>query len=211
MRLYDGIFIDGWSEPSNTRRGQLAGQIAILKGIRERVRDNFLILVNTNDHQSPASSPYVNGLLMETVFPWRANSPAEIEKRLTKIENTLTGRRNTAGASHQRSHRLAIRGRLDSRVNLPWLRVFITLSLTHSDGYALFMTNEWDWHDFWDVDLGRPVGATSQLYQGIDGLYIRNSRTVGRSTTTAVTHRWWRCRGGGIGGDRVQQYGTHRA
>ena len=61
--LYDGIFIDGWGN------GGHPGKTAILKGIRERVRDNFLIMVNTNDNQAPASAPYINGLFMETGFP----------------------------------------------------------------------------------------------------------------------------------------------
>lgn len=88
--LYDGIMIDGWAEPSHERVGLVPGQVAILQGIRERVRDDFLILVNTNDHQSPASAPYINGLFMETVFPWRSrHTPEDIEWRLTKIENTL--------------------------------------------------------------------------------------------------------------------------
>ena len=29
------------------------------------------------------------------------------------------------------------------------------------------------WNDFWDADLGRPVGVKGQLYQETDGLYIR--------------------------------------
>ena len=29
------------------------------------------------------------------------------------------------------------------------------------------------WHPFWDADLGRPVGPKAQLYQNIDGLFIR--------------------------------------
>ena len=29
------------------------------------------------------------------------------------------------------------------------------------------------WHDFWDANLGQPVGATAQQYQNIEGLFIR--------------------------------------
>ena len=29
------------------------------------------------------------------------------------------------------------------------------------------------WYDFWDADLGQPVGPKSQFYENIEGLYIR--------------------------------------
>ena len=29
------------------------------------------------------------------------------------------------------------------------------------------------WHNFWGADLGQPVGENGQLYEGIDGLFIR--------------------------------------
>ena len=97
----------------------------------------------------------------------------------------------------------------DSPTNLRWMRVFTTMSLTHSDGYVLYITgirfpnhkHDWRvfevshkvthdrgdihnhhhdhyWYDFWDADLGRPVGEKAQLYQTpkgatINGLFIR--------------------------------------
>ena len=173
--LYDGIFIDGWGEPGSARRGQTPGQVAILKGIRERVRDDFLIMVNTNDHKSPASAPYINGLFMETVFPRRETTPEGIESRLTKIENTLKWAEETV-----REPRInALEGRhydepLDSPRNTRWMRAITTLSLTFSNGYSVFPNQKGEaWYDFWDADLGRPVGETLQLYENRAGLYIR--------------------------------------
>ena len=65
----------------------------------------------------------------------------------------------------------------ESGYNLRWMRLVTTLSLTHTDGYVLFGIGADDalhyWYDFWDADLGRPVGEKGQLYQDIDGLYIR--------------------------------------
>ena len=29
------------------------------------------------------------------------------------------------------------------------------------------------WYDFWDVDLGQPIGAKAQRYENRDGLFIR--------------------------------------
>ena len=56
------------------------------------------------------------------------------------------------------------------------MRACTTLSLTLSDGYVLFAADLGQshyWYDFWDADLGRPVGEKGQLYQKTDGLYIR--------------------------------------
>ena len=174
--LYDGIFIDGWAEYASARRGQLPGQVAILKGIRERARDNFLIMVNTNAHESPASAPYINGLFMETVFPYHERRPDVLERRLTKIENTLKWAETTV-----REPRInALEGRhdynepLDSPGNTQWMRAITTLSLTFSNGYSVFPNQKGKhWYNFWDADLGHPVGETLQLYENRAGLYIR--------------------------------------
>ena len=56
------------------------------------------------------------------------------------------------------------------------------MSLTLSDGYALYTVGHIGgqkqyqkhiWHAFWDANLGQPVGPTTQQYQDIEGLYIR--------------------------------------
>ena len=51
-----------------------------------------------------------------------------------------------------------------------------TLSMTHSDGYALYRGltgSDHLWYPFWDADLGRPVGPKAQRYKDIPGLFIR--------------------------------------
>ena len=173
--LYDGIFIDGWSEWHNERRGQLPGQVAILKGIRERVRDDFLIMVNTNDNQAPASAPYINGLFMETGFPENRSAPEDIEHELTEVENTLKWAETTLlepritgleGSNYRHEPP-------DNPKNMRWMRATTTLALTFSNGYVAFPLRGGPWYDFWNADLGRPVGETLQLYENRPGLYIR--------------------------------------
>ena len=89
----------------------------------------------------------------------------------------------------------------DSPRNQQWMRFFTTMSLTHSDGYVLYAVgldsllhehiwyNEFFpeshndsshvhdhdhyWYDFWDADLGQPIGEKAQLYKNQDGLFIR--------------------------------------
>ena len=173
--LYDGLFIDGWSEWHNERRGQLPGQVAILKGIRERVRDNFLIMVNTNDYQAPASAPYINGLFMENGFPGNRSAPEDIEHELMEVENTVRWAEETLlepriigieGTSYEEEPP-------DTPRNMQWMRAITTLGLTFSDGYVAFPLRGGPWYDFWNADLGRPVGEKGQLYQETEGLYIR--------------------------------------
>ena len=85
--------------------------------------------------------------------------------------------------------------------NQQWMRFFTTMSLTHSDGYVLYAVgldsllhehiwyNEFFpeshndlphvhdhdhyWYDFWDADLGQPIGEKAQLYENREGLFIR--------------------------------------
>jgi hypothetical protein len=89
------------------------------------------------------------------------------------------------------------------------MRLFTTLSATHSDGYVLFgdanampsPDHLHNWYAFWDADLGTPVGAAAVAAQA-DGLFIREfSRgwavfnrsgrpqtvTVGEPTRSAAT------------------------
>ena len=64
----------------------------------------------------------------------------------------------------------------DGPANRRWMRAITSLSLTHSDGYVLFAAHPNHghyWYDFWDADLGQPVGPKSQFYENIEGLYIR--------------------------------------
>ena len=64
----------------------------------------------------------------------------------------------------------------DSPTNKRWMRVFTTMSLTLSDGYVLYGMEDSHrhiWYDFWNADLGRPIGSKAQQYQNIEGLFIR--------------------------------------
>ena len=72
----------------------------------------------------------------------------------------------------------------DSPENRRWMRLFTTMSLTCSDGYALYTIGGFTaeghkqyqnhiWYDFWDANLGQPISPTAQPYQGIPSLYIR--------------------------------------
>ncbi|MDE0084832.1 MAG: dockerin type I domain-containing protein, partial [Candidatus Poribacteria bacterium] len=127
----------------------------------------------------PRSAPYVNGTFMETIDGYSYTGLAEIESTLLWSEqnfrepqiNCLEGRPLPDN-----------RGPLDSPRNQQWMRLFTTMSLTHSDGYVLFVQggqrhpHRHYWYPFWDADLGRPVGGDetkAQLYENHEGLFIR--------------------------------------
>ena len=182
--LYDGIFFDHWREDIAldgyvTNEAEQRARDNILRGIRAATRPNFLIKGNVNIGKIPRTGPYMNGGFMETVVP--ADSDWELANRdLNKAEQTLLWLDNNL-----REPRInALEGwnvlneAHDSPTNLRWMRAFTTLSLTHSNGYVSFrdIINQGHhyWYDFWDTDLGRPVGPKAQLYdEEIPGLYIR--------------------------------------
>ena len=185
--LYDGVFFDFWSE-WRFSPADVDAMLAIVKGIREVTRENFLIMGNSNRYAAPKTGPYINGLFMETGVPstrYKQGGDESIETHLMDIETTLRW-----GANNLRSPQIVgLEGQgftddgepLNSPRNLRWMRAMTVLSLTFSDGYFLYITRDLDgvhmhwhyWYDFWDADLGRPLGEKSQLYEDRPGLYIR--------------------------------------
>ena len=189
--LFDGIHFDWWHEtggvlePAYGARqykhlGNEAEQRArdnILERIRAQTRPDFLIMGNTNRRKIPRTGKHINGGFMETELPGIA-SGALLEKPLTEVESALSWLERNLREPHINAlEGASIRTESpDSPNNLRWMRVFTTMNLTHSDGYVLFQSirnHDHYWYDFWDADLGRPVGEKGQRYQGTDGLYIR--------------------------------------
>ena len=179
--LYDGIFMDIWNELYRNPPSNLEGIVTILKSIRERVHPDFLIMVNSSNQRDPDSAPYLNGLFMESGVPGKWENPSAgftvLENNLSWAEANLRTPVINALETDVLRHEP-----LDSPTNLRYMRAATTLSLTFSDGYVLFRIDSWEgkhmhwhyWYDFWDADLGRPVGPKFQLYDDdIPGLYIR--------------------------------------
>ena len=189
--LYDGIFLDWWHEGRSilfNRAGiadidgkyqklEVVAKLSMLKRIREAVGEDFLILVNTVQSKAIRSAPYVNGTFMET--EWEAENGAYTHHQLSEIEGILLW--SEKNFRYPQINCLEGYGipteNLNSPTNQRWMRVFTTLTLTHSDGYVLYSHDRGHvWYDFWDADLGRPVGGDEtkgQLYENREGLFIR--------------------------------------
>ena len=178
--LWDGVMFDWWNEkrsiiPYRTIEQERTARLNIVRRIRESTGDDFLLICNGNRRIFPITGPYINGTFMETL---RDNDSGYTYEGLTQIENSLTW-----AEENLREPRInALEGwgitsePLDSPINLRWMRVFTTMGLTHSDGYVLYTDGVGHghyWYDFWDADLGRPVGEKGAQYQNRDGLFIR--------------------------------------
>ena len=195
--LFDGIFFDHWSEGQRLHglRSLEAEHIArdnILQGIRAAVDDDFLIMVNTNEDKIPRWVEYINGTFMETypILETPFEDLTSLDQRVPlgythadifRIEQTLIW-----AETHFRKPRInSLKGfglfkePPESSRNKQWMRLFITMSLTVSDGYVEFDTGgAFYWYDFYDADLGRPIGEKAQRHTTvtdipIDGLFIR--------------------------------------
>ena len=189
--LFDGVVLDGFLNNGTSFVGRqlhpatdeeiMTAIEQILNSVRQHVRDNFLILVNTNRSKPTRYSQYVNGTFMETI---RDYPGGYTYAGLKEIESTLLwSEQNLKEPQINSLEGWGIPTEPpDSPNNRRWMRVFTTMSLTISDGYVLYNTgrnsfgdpdHEHLWYPFWDADLGLPIGPKAQPDQSIDGLFIR--------------------------------------
>ena len=206
--LYDGVFIDGFNKNGMGFIGRNSHPVTdeeiiqvllkIFRAVRAQTRDDFLIIVNANDSKPTRFTELINGTFMETGKDhpggYTYDSLRNLESVLLWAEENLREPQITclegAGMSIEPP---------DGPNNRRWMRAFTTMSLTHSDGYVLYTDGQRDlgtgdhlhlWHDFWDTDLGYPVGGKAQPYQGIEGTFIReftNGWAVYNRSGTAQT------------------------
>ena len=191
--LFDGIAIDHWTKPGLgdiTPEETVTAKDRMIQGIRDAVGEDFLILITTTNEIMPTRhhAEYINGFFMETIEDYEGGYTYA---GLSDIENTLLWAEKNL--REPQINCLAGRGvrneLLDSPRNLQWMRLWTTMSLTHSDGYVMFTMggaldhpphpfeflpghaddhaqgirhthqNSHYWYRFWDADLGRPIGG----------------------------------------------------
>ena len=176
--LYDGVFFDWWNDFDSTVGDLISLEDAvrarknIIDRIRVETRDDFLVVGNVNHTILPITGPQMNGGFMESLTTGpRELIHQKVRDALEWLETNLREPRTVmleGGTDPSEPP--------DSPYNLQLMRAITTMSLTHSDGYVLFEIGRGHvhyWYDFWDVDLGRPVGPKFQFYEEIEKLYIR--------------------------------------
>ena len=187
--LFDGIFLDWWKEnhpviahaDSGWDQGYVGFEVEqnirdnIMQRIRSQVRDDFLILGNTNRAKIPRTAWSINGTFMETGQDYPGGYTHD---GLKEIESTLLwSEENLREPQVNCLEGFGIPTEPpDSPNNLRFMRLFTTMSLTCSDGYVVYNTgntHQHIWYSFWDADLGYPIGTKAQQYQNVEGAYIR--------------------------------------
>lgn len=184
--LYDGIMLDEFNHHGTGFGGRhlypytdkeiIEAYTNIFREVRNQVRDDFLIIINAGRSKPLHYAESVNGIFMETGTDYPYGYTHE---GLYEIENTLLW--SEQNLREPRINCLEGWGipteAPDSPDNRRQMRVFTTMSLTHSDGYVVYNTGGWVpghfWYPFWDANLGRPIGEKAQHYGDVDGLFIR--------------------------------------
>ena len=195
--LFDGVFLDGFNKHATGHWDNIYEELSaaagkavtdediieayrhIFRGVRERVHPDFLIMVNANVTRPERYAEFINGSHMETGtrHVTTRSGLMEMEAVLSWNEENLRAPKinGLEGAGWE--------GPNNSPEHLRRMRLTTTLSLTHSDGYVDYKVlyknpnggfgRYAPWYDFWEADLGQPVGAKGQPCDGCEGLFIR--------------------------------------
>ena len=194
--IFDGMLLDGFLDHGiGTAFGRTPALLdseaiivaitRILREARARMRDDFLIIVNANHSKPTRYAEFINGSSMEPGADY-AGEGGGTYKRLQVLDDTLLwNEKNLRESIFNWAEFFYLPTEPpNSPANVQRMRLATTRGLTHSDGY-IRLSYKWGawhdwldqhnyWHDFWDTDLGRPIGEKGQLYdEGIEGLFIR--------------------------------------
>ena len=187
--VFDGVALDGFAGNGTGFVGRhlhpatnaeiIEATANILRKVRERVKDDFLIVVNGNRDKPTAYAAYINGSVMEAGLD---HAGGYTHAGLQWLDDTLLwNAKNLRFPQVNWSEGFLIEDQSpESPDNLRWMRVFTTRSLTLDNGYVSIhhetshVAGEKElWYRFWDAPLGRPIGAIGQLYDNREGLFIR--------------------------------------
>ena len=140
--LFDGIFMDWWTQEEDSNLeiahlyhgNRISAEVSMLRRIREAVGDDFLIVVNSRTEEIPLSAPYVNGAFME-------GHRRHTREYLVEVESTLLWAETNFRFPQVNGYEAwsILEEPLNSPRNQQWMRVFTTLSLTHSNGYVSYV------------------------------------------------------------------------
>ena len=180
--IFDGISLDHWvSAPERPGYKPPYKELSIardriIQGIRKAVGEDFLILVNAADRKIPRHAAYINGTFMETQTGPDGTYNHEL---LSHIESTLLWAEKNLREPQincLEGRRVGNEEPVDSPRNLQWMRLWTTMSLTHSDGYVLFTmgTGHNHSHTGDEITFEFWPGHTDQHAQGKSHVHSKN-------------------------------------
>lgn len=192
--IFDGVELDSFLNhgvgsvggPDEPKEAIIAAYIRILREVRARVRDDFLIILNGGHTKLRHYAEFINGSAMEYGKD-SLGSREETYKRLQLFDEVLTwNEENFREPVVNWAHGPLYPSQPpDSPDNQRSMRLLTARGLTLSDGYVLvgYVANFWQrwlddtlnyWYPFWDAPLGHPIGEKGKLYdEDIEGLFIR--------------------------------------
>lgn len=186
-----------------TYEAEQEARLAILRRIRAEVGDDFLIIVNASGSQPMQAAPYVNGLFIGTDSNHtdgdRYEDLMHLESTLFWAEENLrspqinclesrgvgaqapdspTNRRwmrvfTAMGLTHSDGYVLYTTGIGRTLHAHDWAVFERSHKTEHDGGIAHDHAHDHYWYDFWEAELGEPIGEKAQRYQGCEGLFIR--------------------------------------
>ena len=183
LDFMDGVLIDCFGIDQWVDSDSDANRVDMIRRIRENIGEKIMI-INGNMFKKPAVAQYVNGIFMESYDSATPDDWKLIRDTLLWAEENL--RQPVVNCVEVWWD--------SSRNDLYKMRAVTTLTLTHSNGYALFgdtWSHSHNWYDFWDTDLGKPVTEgfqrpSDEMYQRefTKGTAIYNQKGNGSKTIT---------------------------
>ncbi|MFI5345076.1 MAG: adenylate/guanylate cyclase domain-containing protein [Elusimicrobiota bacterium] len=160
----DGCYFNVWQDDED--------DVALLKKVRAAVGEDALLMASSGK-ELPLSAPLLNGQNL--------NMNRDVSPRAW----TNAARVMVWGQSHLREPRLVALAVEQDQPNPALLRMVTTLSLTHSDGFALFAqtmgaAEGWraEWPAIWNKTLGRPVAPGQPRDDGSTSREFANGTAV---------------------------------
>ncbi len=191
--IFDGVLLDCFlghgvgcvGAPGEPEEAIIAAYTRILREVRARTGDDFLIILNGNHTKLRHYAEFINGSAMEYGKD-SLGSGEETYKRLQLFDEVLTwNEENFREPVVNWAHGPLYPSELpDSPDNQRSMRLLTTRGLTLSDGYVRveYVGNYWQrwlndtlnhWYPFWDAPLGRPIGEKGKQYDNREGIFIR--------------------------------------
>jgi hypothetical protein len=153
--VFDGIMVDWWRDED---------RLELIQTVREAIGPDAIILANANDRTTPLTAPYINGFFMECYRSESMEQWQQIAESLVWAEQNL--RRPVINCLESWFH--------ESRQDLHLMRLTTTMSLTLSNGCALFSDPNplptgdhlHNWYPFWNRGLGTALAPGEHCTDG---------------------------------------------